>query len=170
MKIPQARFILYSDNRELGKVSPSYSEDYHPIWDIGLLNPAQKKFMQTNFFVREDEYLTRKSMLRPYFKYIKYLNNQNEYYNFSMIFGFNEGTFKFDDYHIKPIDFYSRMKELDVEWVNPELEGEKHEEARMDFEHFIHYMSTCMTNVLGEVPLKKVQEKFGPHLNVNPKK
>lgn len=152
-------------------MSPSFSEDYHPIWDIGLLNPSQKKFVQTNFFVRDDDYLTRKSMMRPYFKYLQYLNNQNEYYNFSYIFGFNEGVFKFDDYHITALNFYSRMKALDVEWINPEIpEGEQHEEARLDFENFLHYISTAMASVIGEVPLKKVTERFGPHLNTAAKK
>ena len=170
LKIPEARFTLYSDNRELGKVSPSLSAQYGPVWDIGILNPVQKKFLQTNFFVNDGD-LKRKEMLKPYFRFIKYLNNQNEYYNFSIIFGFNEGIFKFDDYHIKPIDFYSRLKALDVDWVNPDLpEGEKQEEEKLESEFFFNYLSGSLTNILGEIALKRVTERFGPHLGLALKK
>mmetsp|Transcript_887 Transcript_887/g.768 ORF Transcript_887/g.768 Transcript_887/m.768 type:complete len:138 (-) Transcript_887:36-449(-) len=132
-----------------------------------MLNPVQKKFLQTNMFVRNDENITRKHMLKPYFRLVKYLNNQNKFYNFSMIFGFNEGTFKFDDYHISSLDFYQKLKNLEIEWINPNLpEGEKHENARLDSEHFFSYLSSAMQNILGEISLKRVTEKLGPHLGL----
>lgn len=172
IKMQGVRFSLYSDNRELGHVSPSYKNQYYNNWDIGYLNPLQKKFLQTNMFVNNDAIKDRRKLMKSYFKFVKYLNSQNQYFNISLIFGFNEGTFKFDDYYISPEKFFSRLKQLDVQWYSENLpeNSEKALEQKNDVELFQSHLTKSFMNIFGEISLKQVAEKLSPHIGLNHRK
>jgi hypothetical protein len=171
IKMEGVKFSLYSDNRELGHVSPTYKYEFNSFWDIGYMNPLQKKFMQSNMFVNNDAIVTRKTIMKPYFKFMKYLNTQNQYFNISLIFGFNEGTFKFDDYYISQDQFMSSLKQLDVQWFSDRLpeDSEKAKENKFDVELFQTYFTKSFMNIFGEISLKQVTEKISPHIGVNHK-
>lgn len=172
IKMQGIRFSLYSDNRELGHVSPSYKNEYEGNWDIGYLNPFQKKFLQTNMFVNYDAITNRRKLMKSYFKFVKYLNAQNQYFNISLIFGFNEGTFKFDDYYISPEKFISRLKQLDVQWYSENLpeDSEKAQEQKFDVELFQNHLTKSFMNIFGEISLKQVAEKLSSHIGLNHRK
>lgn len=163
MKYNNCRMILYSDNRELGHVSPYLKSSFLPVWDIGLLNVVQKKFLQTNTFITPES-VEKKRLQKFFLKFVKYLNEQNQFYNFSLIFGFNEGVFKFDDYYIPADQFISRLSQLDIAWINENAKEEIIQEQKSDLEEFFEYMKNAFTNIFGEVPLKRVTERLSPHL------
>jgi len=155
--------MVFTDNRQVGCMYPSSLNIHGLVWDIGLFNPVMKKFIQTNSF--SVQLIERDTFTKYFFKFFKYLNLQNEYYNFSLIFGFNEGMFKFDDYHITERQFIDRMKMLDIQWISEKVTDDKELQIHLNTLDlfFVHLANGCK-NVFGEVCLKKVVEKFEPHL------
>jgi hypothetical protein len=177
IKMEGVKFSLYSDNRELGHMSPTYKFENNSYWDIGYINPLQKKFMQSNMFVDKHAIVTRSTMMTSYFRFMKYLNTQNQYFNISLIFGFNEGTFKFDDYYITQDQFMSSLKQLDVQWFSERLpeDGKKAKRVKKtkkienDVELFQTNFTKSYMNIFGEISLKQVTEKITPHIGVTHK-
>lgn len=106
--------------------------------------------------------------MKQFFKFFKYLNENNTFYNFSLIFGFNEGIFKNDDYHISETQFIQRMQHLDIQWISEKITDPKdlaaHKEELHNF--FIH-LSNGFKNFYGEVCLKKVVERLESHLGLS---
>lgn len=106
--------------------------------------------------------------MKYFFKLFKYLNEQNGYYNFSMIFAFNEGTFKYDDYYISEQQFINRLSQLDIQWISEnvteKIEVQQRQEA---VNEFFQHLANGFKNVFGEICLKKVVERLEPHLGPN---
>lgn len=110
---------IYSDNRLVKTVYPPTFSHKSYVWDLGFFNPFTHKFFETNCLRESDKHIGDDQ--KYLFKLYKYLNEQNEYYNFSLIFGFNEGVFQFDDYNIPEKQFIDRLYQLDVKWISEKV-------------------------------------------------
>lgn len=176
MQVSNAYVMIFTDNRQVGCIKPSSTDATEGQWDIGFFNPIQKKFIQTNVLMPSDSSpykLTRKLFMKYYFKLFKYLNEQNAFYNFSLIFGFNEGAFKFDDYMISSNQFIDRLSQLDIQWISKNVMEEQHKEHaktnslqsyQEELHEFFKHLANCFSTIYGEVCLKKVTERLEPHL------
>jgi hypothetical protein len=160
--------MIYTDNRQVGCMTPPSFHKIGDVWDLAFFNPIMKKFIQINTF-KEYE-CEREYLMKFYFKFFKYLNQQNQFYNFSIIFGFNEGAFKYDDYHIPEEKFISRLRQLDIQWISEHIKDEKELQEQQDnLEIFFMAVANACKNFFGEVCLKKVVERFEPHIGVGQK-
>lgn len=106
--------------------------------------------------------------MKYYFKLFKYLNDQNPYFNFSVLFGFNEGIFKFDDYHISENQFIDRLSQLDIQWISDNVtDKDKLAEHEDDLHRFYRHLTNGFKTIFNEVILKRVVERLEPHVAVN---
>lgn len=162
--------VMIFDDKRL--ISIIYAPDYlysQNFWNIALINPETNKIIPINGFSRVD--YTRKTHLKFYLIFLKYLKDEVDESKAKQKLGFNSAssTHKLNDLVIlKDSDFISAIKKLPIQWISEKIKSEEKLKLRsQELNDFFETVGNAFKNIFGEISFKTMMSLLGPHFKTD---
>ena len=163
------KVMIFDENKLISIVyAPNYLYS-NDSWNIGIINPDSKKFIQINGFSKVE--LHRRTHLKFYLNFLKYLSEEIDEIKGKYKLGFDSesSVHKLNDLVIlEKKDFISSVIKLPIQWISEKIKSEEKIKIRQaELLEFFDTLGNAFMNLFGEISFNTMKNIIGPYFKSN---